>query len=130
MVELNTGITCACLPVLKSFISRFSPNLLGTSRHTSTQKQDPRKKIPKALNSHNSFHMQNVKAGVRSDISSTEVQVSDSEKSREDGKGYGNGVQVTTVFEVEYHPDEGDYPIRNASVNTSERDLVLPLHKV
>jgi len=67
---------------------------------------------------------------MRSDISGTEVQVSDSEKGREDGKGYGNGVQVTTVFEVEYHPDEGDYPVRSASVNTSEGDLVLPLQKV
>lgn len=63
-------------------------------------------------------------------MSGTEVQISDSEKGREDRKGYGNGVQVTTVFEVEYHPDEGDYPVRSASVNTSEGDLVLPLQKV
>lgn len=73
--------------------------------------------------------MQNVKLGMRSDTLSTEIQVSGSEKGREDGKGYGNGVQVTTVFEVEYHPDDGDYPVKSASVNTSEVDLVLPLHK-
>ncbi|KAF8854103.1 hypothetical protein BDZ45DRAFT_806100 [Acephala macrosclerotiorum] len=101
MVELNTGIICACLPILKSFVSRLFPDLLGTSRQPSTQKQDTEtigadsqhtKTIPKALASHNSLHEQNVKSGMRSDNSGTAVQVSDSENSLEDGKGYGNGV--------------------------------------
>ena len=73
--------------------------------------------------------MQNVKSSIRSDTSGAEVQVSDSEISRENKKGYGNGVQVTTVFEVEHYPNK-DYPVRTASANTSERDLVLPLNKV
>jgi hypothetical protein len=138
MVELNTGITCACLPVLKSFVSRFFPHLLGTSRQVSAQKQDTEtigaysRYTPKSLNtlaSHKSFNMQNVKLGMRSDISGAEVQVSDSEISRENRKRYGNGVQVTTVFEVEHYPNE-DYPVRSVSANTSERGLVLPLNRV
>lgn len=66
---------------------------------------------------------------MRSDISGTEVQASDSEINRENRKGYRNSVQVTTVFEVERYPND-DYPVRSASANTSERDLVLPLNKV
>jgi hypothetical protein len=74
--------------------------------------------------------MQNVKSGMRSDISGAEVQVSDSGRGREDGKGYGNGVQVTTVFGVADNRNDEDYPIRSASGNTSETGLVLPVHPV
>ena len=130
MVELNIGITCACLPMLKSLITRFFPRLLGSSRHASTR--DPRtmgaysrqtSKNPRTVpsQSHNSFYMTD---RVRNDIRSVGAG---------DVKGeevYGNDIQVTTVVEV-LHQDEEYLGVigkgGGSSANTSERDLVLPV---
>lgn len=129
MVELNTGITCACLPMLKSLIARLFPRLLGSSRHTSAG--DPERngayarqtsKNPRTLN--NSFCMTD---GVRNKICG--VGPGD-EKGKE---GYRNDIQVTTVVEVS-RQGEGYIGVKGrrggTSANTSEQDLVLPVQKI
>lgn len=133
MVELNTGITCACLPMLKTLITRFFPRLLGTSRHASSR--DPEtmgaysrqtSKNPRTVpsKSGNSFYMADM---LRNEIRGVGAG---------DGKGeegYGNEIQVTTVVEV-LHQDEEYLGVmgrgNGSSANTSERDLVLSVQKV
>ncbi|KFZ18480.1 hypothetical protein V501_01188, partial [Pseudogymnoascus sp. VKM F-4519 (FW-2642)] len=123
MVELNTGITCACLPMLKSLIARLFPRLLGSSRHTSAG--DPERngayarqtsKNPRTLN--NSFCMTD---GVCNKICG--VGPGD-EKGKE---GYRNDIQVTTVVEVS-RQGAGYLVVKGrrggTSANTSEQDLL------
>lgn len=133
MVELNTGITCACLPMLKSFITRFSPRLLGSSRHASTR--DPKtmgaysrqtSKNPRTVpsQSHNSFYMADRVHNEIRGVSAGDMN---------GGGVYGNDIQVTTVVEV-LHQDEEYLGVMGkgsgSSANTSELDLVLPVRKV
>ncbi|KAL5350807.1 hypothetical protein ACLOAV_004378 [Pseudogymnoascus australis] len=126
MVELNTGITCACLPMLKPLIVRFFPRFLGSSRHTSGDAEPSgaysrqRSKNTKG----NSFCM--------TDRVSNKIRGvgAGNEKSSE---RYRNDIQVTTVVEVSRQgkrylsaKDMGN----GSSANTSEDDLVLPVQKL
>lgn len=126
MVELNTGITCACLPMLKSLIVRFFPRFLGSSRHTSGNAEPTgaySRQISKN-NRDNSFCMTN---GVSNKIRG--VGAGD-EKNLE---RHRNDIKVTTVVEVS-HQDERYLSAKSrengGSANTSEYDLILPKEKL
>ncbi|OBT41709.1 hypothetical protein VE00_07821 [Pseudogymnoascus sp. WSF 3629] len=126
MVELNTGITCACLPMLKSLIVRFFPRILGSSRHTSGDAEPvgAYSRQRSKNNGDNSFCMTDrVSNKIRGFGAGGEKRL----------EGYGNDIQVTTVVEVSRQGERylgvqgrGD----GSSVNTSEHDLVLPMQKL
>lgn len=126
MVELNTGITCACLPMLKSLIVRFFPRFLGSSRHTSGDAE------PVGAYSRQRSKNKGDNSFCMTDRVSNKIHGfgAGDEKRLE---GYGNDIQVTTVVEVSRQGERyigakgrGD----GSSVNTSEHDLVLPMQKL
>lgn len=126
MVELNTGITCACLPMLKSLIARFFPRFLGSSRHTSGD-AEPTGAYSRQRSNNNRDNSFGMTDGVSNKIRGVGVV---NEKSLE---GYGNDIQVTTVVEVSRQGERylgargrGD----GSSANTSEHNLVLPMQKL
>lgn len=126
MVELNTGITCACLPMLKSLITRFFPRFLGSSRYTSgdAEPAGAYSRQRSKNNKHKSFCMTD---GVNNEIHGAGAE---NEKSL---GGYRNDIQVTTVVEVSRQGERylsakgGGY---GSSANTSEQNLVLPMQKL
>lgn len=126
MVELNTGIICACLPMLKSLIVRFFPRLLGSSRHTSGDAE------PTGAYSRQRSNNTRGKSFCMTDgvINKIRGVGAGDEKSLE---RYRNDIQVTTVVEVSrqgerYLSAKGRG--NGSSANTSEHDLVLPVQKL
>lgn len=136
MVELNTGIICACLPILKPLIARFFPKLLGSSGYSSRGFQGSTmnpysarmSKHARTLMSHNSFYLADTKTGRENDIRSS----SDDAIAAVDANGRicGNNdgeIQVTTTVEVAHQDDRSATGVETrGSANTSERSLVLP----
>ncbi|KAL1959711.1 hypothetical protein VTO42DRAFT_1297 [Malbranchea cinnamomea] len=129
MIELNTGIMCACLPILKPLITRFFPKALGsTGRSTHGQPDSTMghysrqtNKYARTLQSHNSFYLaETTKPARRNDIRTSD----------EDTVNWSNEneIQVTTTVEVARQHNNDSEPAleRSGSTNTSERSLVLP----
>jgi hypothetical protein len=134
MVELNTGITCACLPMLKPLVSRLFPRLLGTSNNASTRDQNLETGGTYARQKNNtskststpriSVYMQGVERGMRHDVSIAGKQ------GQGNRNAHGKDIQVTTVVEVAHQAEDEEYHARDGSISASERNLVLPLQKL
>ncbi|KFY47069.1 hypothetical protein V495_02109 [Pseudogymnoascus sp. VKM F-4514 (FW-929)] len=126
MVELNTGITCACLPMLKSLITRFFPRFLGSSRYTSGDAE------PAGAYSRQRSKNNKDKSFCMTDGVNNEIRGAGAENEKSLG-GYRNDIQVTTVVEVSRQGERylsakgGGY---GSSANTSEQNLVLPMQKL